>query len=141
MYLRSSTATTATATATKRKSITTDPSSFFEPFAKKAKRDALGDVTAKYTSQELDSFEKGDLVTHVLALQDYVTKLSDTQSAEKSHDALSPEQIDEKVDVTRRMLIAGLKAQMKVSPSYPDDNSNVFSLVCKSMGFFKVANV
>jgi hypothetical protein len=121
----------------KRKSITKQPSlSFDEPPSKKAKRDALGDVTAKYTTQELQSFDKADIVAHVLALQDHVTKLSQSNPTEKKVDTLTPAQIDSKVDVSRRMLIGGLKSQMKVTFlqifAIPNSSFYIYFVLCDS---------
>ena len=38
---------------------------------KKAKHDVLGDVTVQYTSQDLESFEKEDIVTHPRITETY----------------------------------------------------------------------
>ena len=103
-------ATKTTKVTQKRKSVAENSG----PEPKKTKRDVLGDVTAKFTSQDLESFEKEDIVAHVLALQKHIKELSDLQSGAKQSVSLTPEEIKAKVTTCRSLMISGLKSQMKV---------------------------
>lgn len=104
-------ATKTTKVTQKRKYVAENSSA---PQPKKAKRDVLGDVTAKFTSQDLESFEKDDIVAHVLALQKHITELSESQSPPKQPMSPTPEQIKTKVELSRSLMISGFKSQMKV---------------------------
>jgi hypothetical protein len=92
----------------------------FDPPASKSKRVCLGDVTARFTAQELEAEEKEDIVAHVIALQEHLSTLTSKSSPVKEVEEMTPEQLKAKVEVVRRMLRAGLASQMKVSPHHLD---------------------
>jgi hypothetical protein len=48
----------------------------FDPPAQNSKRVCLGDITAKFTAQELQDAEKEDIIAHVIALQEHISKVS-----------------------------------------------------------------
>jgi len=76
-----------------------------------AKRSRLRDPTVTVTAAELRAATKEDLVAHIIALQKQMTKPAKEDTAPIS---LTPEKIVAKVDNARRMMISGIKSQMKV---------------------------
>jgi hypothetical protein len=89
----------------------------FDAPASKSKRVCLGDVTARFTAQELEAAEKEDIVAHVIALQEHLSTLT-SKSSVKEVEEMTPEQLKAKVEVVSRMLRAGLASQMKVTPHH-----------------------
>jgi hypothetical protein len=86
----------------------------FDPPAPKSKKVCLGDVTAKFTAQDLEAANKEDIVAHVIALQDHISTLTSKSSAVKQVGEMTAKELNAKVEVVRRMLRAGLASQMKV---------------------------
>jgi len=94
--------------ALKRKDTQSAPS--LEPPTKKTKRVCLDDVTTKFTIQELSVMKHDDIVARVIALQEHISTL--TGSIEKKV-KMSAQELDSKVEVVRKMMIIGLRSQMK----------------------------
>jgi hypothetical protein len=98
-----------------------EPDSDSEFGPQPAKRSRLGDVTQTFSSIELLTAEKKDLIAHILVLQKHVAKLKETVKSDPkttqipSSSPLTADQLDEKVKLTRKMMISGLKSQMKVT--------------------------
>lgn len=86
-------------------------SSFDDPEEPAAKRSRLGDPTVTLTAAELRAATKEDLVAHIVALQKERKKAAKEDGQATT---LTPEQITEKADKARKMMVAGIKRQMKV---------------------------
>src|SRR5271154_1368547 len=93
-----------------------------------AKRSRLGDPAVTLTAAELRAASKDDLVAHIIVLQKEIKKPAEEAPAPKS---MTPEQITAKVDNARKMMISGIKSQMKVYPCRRRELSIVETLLQK----------
>lgn len=89
------------------------------------KSKALLDVVDKLTRDGMEDMDKEALIVHVLALQHHIDNLEKTTVKPASFftpsapatPALTGEQLAEKVQQVRRVMVQGLKKQMKVYPN------------------------
>jgi hypothetical protein len=93
-----------------------DPLDDPEEEAPPAKRSRFGDPSITLTAAELRAATKEDLVAHIVALRKERKKAAKEDITVAS---LTPEQVTAKVDNARKMMVSGIKSQMKISPSLP----------------------
>jgi hypothetical protein len=82
------------------------------------------DMTAKLTVEDMEDMDKEALIAHVMELQHHINNMEKTTVKPASFftpsapatPALTAEQLDTKVQQVRRVMVQGLKKQMKVYP-------------------------